>query len=151
MRRVLDQLDGPGSRSRWGDVHRVHFEHPLAWIPGVGRLVGNSWSRGPFRAPGNNVTINAHYWNRGRPFDVTAIPAMRFVTEVGNWDETRLVLPVGQSGRPWSANYADQISDWRAGEAPPFPFSREAVDAAAVAKIDLIPGRARGSAEGGSR
>jgi penicillin amidase len=151
VRRVLDQLDGAGSRSRWGDVHRVRFEHPLAWIPGVGRLVGNSWSRGPFRAPGSNVTINAHYWSRGRPFEVTAIPAMRFVTEVGNWDETRLVLPVGQSGRPWSANYADQISDWLAGEAQPFPFSREAVDAAAVAKIYLIPGQARAPADGGAR
>jgi penicillin amidase len=151
VRRVLDQLDGAGGRSRWGDVHRVHFKHPLEWIPVVGRLVRNSWSRGPVPAPGNNVTVNAHYWNRGRPFDVTAIPAMRFVTEVGNWDETRLVLPVGQSGRPWSANYANQISDWLAGEAQPFPFSREAVDAAAVAKIYLIPERAPESAEGGSR
>jgi acyl-homoserine lactone acylase PvdQ len=76
---------------------------------------------------------------------------MRFVTEVGNWDETVLVLPVGQSGRPWSANYADQISDWLAGEAQQFPFSREAVDAAVVAKIDLLPGRGRASTEGGSR
>jgi penicillin amidase len=151
VRRVLDQLDATGGRRRWGDVHQVRFEHPLARIPGVGRLVRNSWSRGPFRVPGNNVTINAHSWDRSRPFDVTAAPAMRFVTEVGNWDETVLVLPVGQSGRPWSANYADQISGWLAGEAQQFPFSREAVDAVVVAKIDLLPGRGRASTEGGSR
>ena len=145
---VLDQLDGSGGRSDWGDVHQVFFEHPLAWIPGVGRLVSNSWSRGPFRVSGNNVTVNAHYWDSRQPFDVTAIPAMRFITEIGNWDNTILVLPTGQSGRPWSAHYADQIPGWLAPDAQRFPFSREAVDAAAAATIDLIPGRARASAAG---
>jgi penicillin amidase len=91
------------------------------------------------------VTINAHYWDKQDPFAVTSIPAMRFVTDVGNWDDTVLVLPVGQSGRPWSRHYSNQISSWLNVEAVRFPFSREAVDAAAVARLDLVPASAKES------
>jgi penicillin amidase len=64
---------------------------------------------------------------------------MRFVTEVGNWDETILVLPVGESGRPWSPHYADQIDSWLSIETDRFPFTREAVEAVAVAELELVP------------
>ena len=64
---------------------------------------------------------------------------MRFVTEVGNWDDTVLVLPVGQSGRPWSPHYSDQISSWLHNETVRFPFSREAVERSAAASIELLP------------
>ena len=141
LKRVIEDLDGLDQPRPWGDVHRVFFDHPLASIPGVGRMASDSWSRGPFRAAGDNVTVNAHYWSRARPFEVTTIPAMRFVTEVGNWDETVLVLPVGQSGRPWSAHYADQIASWLEGGTQRFPFSRDAVEQSAVAWMELLPGK----------
>jgi len=141
LQRVIEDLDLLDQPQPWGEVHQVFFEHPLAWIPGVGRMVSDSWSRGPFRAAGDNVTVNAHYWSRPRPFEVTTIPAMRFVTEVGNWDDTVLVLPVGQSGRPWSAHYADQIETWLEGGTQRFPFSRDAVEQSAVAWLELLPGK----------
>ena len=141
LQRVIEDLDGLDQPQPWGEVHQVFFEHPLAWIPGVGRVVSDSWSRGPFRAAGDNVTVNAHYWSRPRPFKVTTIPAMRFVTEVGNWDDTVLFLPVGQSGRPWSAHYADQIESWLEGGTQRFPFSRDAVEQSAVAWLELLPAK----------
>jgi len=61
------------------------------------------------------------------------------VAEVGRWDETVLLLPVGQSGRPWSSHYADQLGAWHGGSAARFPFSRSAVEAAAVARLRLEP------------
>jgi len=149
--RVIEDLDRIDHRQSWGEVHQVFFEHPLAWIPGVGRMVSDSWSRGPFRVAGDNVTVNAHYWSRRRPFEVTTIPAMRFVTEVGNWDDTVLVLPVGQSGRPWSAHYADQIETWLEGGAQQFPFSFDAVERSAVAWLELVPGKGDGAAAGDAR
>jgi len=151
LRRVIEDLDGLDQAQPWGDVHQVFFDHPLAWIPGVGRMASDSWSRGPFRAAGDNVTINAHYWSRTRPFEVTTIPAMRFVTEVGNWDETVLVLPVGQSGRPWSAHYADQIASWLEGGTQRFPYSRDAVEKSAVAWMELLPTKGDGDVTVGAR
>ena len=137
--RVLGNIDRMGPQKSWGMVHQVGFDHPLGRIPFIGKLASDSWSRGPFAVAGNNVTINAEYWSRKRPFAVTSIPAMRFVADVGNWDDTVLVLSVGQSGRPWSRHYADQISSWMNVEAARFPFSREAVDRAAAVRLELVP------------
>ena len=112
---------------------------PLARFPLIGRQVSASWSRGPFAVSGDGITVNRHAWNEQRPFAVTSIPALRFVAEVGNWDNTILVLPVGQSGRPWSAHYSDQIASWLKVEVVRFPFSREAVEAAATARVEIVP------------
>jgi penicillin amidase len=116
MARVLDRIDGLGLNAEWGQVHQVYFAHPFAQIPVLGRFLGKSWSRGPFPVAGDSVTINAHYWN------------------VEN-----LVLPPGQSGRPWSIHYADQVDPWLHLAGPTFPFSDEAVEAAAAARLIIEP------------
>ena len=137
--RVLADLDRRGPQKSWGEVHEVTFDHPLTRLSFVRRLAADSWSRGPYAVSGGNVTINAHYWSERSPFAVTSIPAMRFVADVGNWDDTVLVLPVGQSGRPWSRHYSNQISSWLNVEGVRFPFSREAVEAATVVRLELLP------------
>jgi penicillin amidase len=50
-------------------------------------------------------------------------PAMRFVANVGNWDESMMLIPAGQSGQPGSSHYADQFSYWFKGKAIYAPFS----------------------------
>ncbi|MBD3855258.1 MAG: penicillin acylase family protein [Acidobacteria bacterium] len=143
--RVLQDLDRRGPQESWGKVHQVNFDHPLTRLSFVRKLAADSWSRGPFAVAGGNTTINGQYWSERRPFVVNAIPAMRFVADVGNWDDTILVLPVGQSGRPWSRHYSNQISSWLNVEAVRFPFSREAVEAAAAVRIELFPAPAKES------
>jgi penicillin amidase len=147
IRRVLDELDALGLEAPWGRVHRASFKHPFSAAPVFGRWFGRSWSRGPFPVGGDAATVNAHYWQTHEPFEVAAIPSARFVTDVGSWDETILVLPVGQSGRPWSPHYADQIKPWLYVEPLMLPFSREAVDAAAVARLILLPKPEQGDAD----
>jgi penicillin amidase len=137
--RVLRMLDEGASPEPWGEVHQVRFDHPLRAMPVLGHLLGRSWSRGPIPAPGDGTTVNAHYWDPRDPFAVTAIPSMRFVADVGAWDDTVLVLPLGQSGRPWSDHYADQLEDWRAVRPARLPFSRAAVDRAARALLEVRP------------
>src|ERR1700751_5065246 len=53
-------------------------------------------------------------------------PAMRFVANVGNWDESVLLIPAGQSGQPGSGHYADQFSYWYNGRPILAPFHDEA-------------------------
>jgi penicillin amidase len=85
------------------------------------------------------VTVNAQAWDASRPFAVTTIPAARFVADVGAWDESLLMLPVGQSGRPWSVHYADQIQSWIRNQPQRFAFSRQAVDASATGRLVIRP------------
>ncbi|HEY4817958.1 MAG TPA: penicillin acylase family protein [Candidatus Acidoferrum sp.] len=42
-------------------------------------------------------------------------PAMRFVANVGNWDESIMLIAGGQSGQPGSAHYTDQFPYWYEG------------------------------------
>jgi penicillin amidase len=42
-------------------------------------------------------------------------PAMRFVANLGNWDESIMLIPGGQSGQPGSAHYTDQFPYWYEG------------------------------------
>jgi len=42
-------------------------------------------------------------------------PAMRFVANLGNWDESIMLIPGGQSGQPGSSHYTDQFPYWYDG------------------------------------
>jgi len=142
---VLDRLDAEQPTRTWGEVHQVLFRHPLAATPLVGRLIGRVWSRGPFAVGGDGSTINAEYWSRRRPFGVIALPSLRFVTEVGDWDHTVMVLPTGQSGHPWSPYYDDELDAWLAVKPIVLPFSRGAVERAARSRLLLRPAGRHGS------
>jgi penicillin G amidase len=43
-------------------------------------------------------------------------PAMRFVADVGNWDDSIMLIAGGQSGQPGSRHYADQFPSWYEGK-----------------------------------
>jgi penicillin amidase len=68
-------------------------------------------------------------------------PAMRFVANPSNWDESILLLPAGQSGQPGSSHYSDQFSYWYEGKPifAPFTDSAEAKDRQHT--LTLSPGR----------
>jgi penicillin amidase len=50
-------------------------------------------------------------------------PAMRFVANLGNWDESIMLIPGGQSGQRGSAHYTDQFPYWYEGRPIYQPFS----------------------------
>ena len=57
----------------------------------------------------------------------------------GRWDRSVAVNTTGQSGHPRSPHYFDQNVLWRQGRYRTLPFTREAVDRATVARLELIP------------
>jgi penicillin G amidase len=67
-------------------------------------------------------------------------PAMRFVGNPGNWDESILLLPAGQSGQPGSSHYSDQFSLWYEGKPIFAPFSDAAEAKARKHTLTLKPG-----------
>ena len=50
-------------------------------------------------------------------------PAMRFVANPADWDQSILLIPGGQSGQPGSEHYTDQYSYWFEGKPIYGPFS----------------------------
>jgi penicillin amidase len=67
-------------------------------------------------------------------------PAMRFVANPGNWDESILLVPAGQSGQPGSIHYSDQFSSWFDGKPIFAPFSEAAEVNARKHTLTLKPG-----------
>ncbi len=107
---------------KWGAYRVVSFQHPLAAAPLIG---------GQFKMSFTDVN------GSGQTPNVGTNVSMRFIATPGNWDNSRHVLPLGQSGDPQSKHWKDQYESWRDGKAPVFPFSEEAVKAAAKGTVML--------------
>jgi penicillin amidase len=74
------------------------------------------------------------------PLDPVAVgDAVRFVADVSDWEQCRIVIPGGQSGHVASRHYADLIPLWREGRLQPMPFGRDQVERQAAAKLVLLP------------
>ncbi|MFT5223007.1 MAG: penicillin amidase, partial [Glaciecola sp.] len=70
-----------------------------------------------------------------------AIANLRMVVDLGDVEASRFALAGGQSGNPCSPHYDDLVAPWL-GAGIPIPFSADAVNAAAVHTLRLVPGNA---------
>jgi penicillin amidase len=108
----------------WGRAFQSRLPHPLAVAPLIGAQ---------FATP--TIALNGS----GQSPNVGSAVSMRHITSPGNWDVTRHVIPLGESGDPKSSHYKDQFDAWRTGVPAIFPFSKQAVVAAAMSTITLMP------------
>jgi penicillin amidase len=65
---------------------------------------------------------------------------MRFIANLGSWDQSILLIPAGQSGQLGSSHYADQFSYWYEGTPIFAPFSDAAEANARKHTLTLKPG-----------
>ncbi len=108
----------------WGAGFKSNFPHPLTIAPLVGLQ---------FAAP--NIGINGS----GQTPNVGSNVSMRHIASPGNWDATRHVIPLGESGDPQSPHFKDQFDSWRTGAPQIFPFSKPAVEKATTEVLKLNP------------
>jgi penicillin G amidase len=66
-------------------------------------------------------------------------PAMRFVANPGNWDDSLMLIPGGQSGQLGSSHYSDQFRYWYDGTPIVAPFSDSAQAANRKHTLTLNP------------
>jgi penicillin amidase len=109
----------------WGSMSVSRFPHPLAAAPFIG---------GQFATPQIGLE------GSGQSPNVASFVSMRHIASPGNWDATRHVIPLGQSGDPLSPHYKDQFEIWRSGSAAVFPFTKRAVDAGTRVVLEFQPG-----------
>jgi len=128
---------GGTSRRAWDRLHAAHFEHPLG---SVALPLAWLFNRGPVPIAGDGTTVMRVSWNRLRPFAAWEYPSWRQILHAGQWDESRVSMPAGQSAHPLSPHYFDQNEIWRNGRYRLQPFSRQAVQAASRHRLLLIPG-----------
>jgi penicillin amidase len=137
------QTDDVG-RWRWGLTNRVHFAHPLESVPffgerfrhpdvevgGDGECVFSARSVGDYISAQQTTMLDREA-GRGAVFGA----ATRLVWNVGDWDDSSMLLNLGQSADPRSPHYRDHLEPWRTGGVLRLPFTREGVDAGCVRRV----------------
>ncbi|MFC0281555.1 penicillin acylase family protein [Falsigemmobacter intermedius] len=125
------------TRWKWGDLHHAYFEHPLSRALGEsGRGAGDI---GPLPKPGSGATVMHAAWRDG-DFRVVTGASVRFVLDVGDWDNSFAINAPGQSGDRRSPYYSNLFEAWSRGEYVPFLYSEAAVEAATAHRLVLQPG-----------
>jgi penicillin amidase len=116
----------------WGRLHPLEMIHPLGRSGSLHGLL----SIGPYPQSGTVDTVRAMGVGHG--------PAMRFVADLSNFDQSLMEIPTGESGQFASPYDRDQFVEWFAGRGIPAPFSAAAEASIRIHTLTLVP--ASGSA-----
>jgi len=112
---------------RWGNYIKLRILHPLAQSGFLSRhLSVTNVDQG-----GTAYSIK----QTGRSIG----PAMRFVADLDDWDNSLMNLTMGQSGHYLSPNYRDQFEAWYWGRGVPSAFSEAAVQGTVKHRLTLKP------------
>jgi penicillin amidase len=115
---------------RWGKLHTLTLQGPLAAAP----LVGGFFRAPTFEVPGDSSAIRAE---GGLPVEWGS--ALRMVVELSDPPKGRVVIDTGQSGHPREPHFFDQFADWNAIHPVALPIARADVEAVTEARIQLLP------------
>ena len=66
-------------------------------------------------------------------------PAMRFIANLANWDDSIMLIPAGESGQLGSGHYTDQFSYWYEGKPIVTPFTDAAESKSRKHSLTLAP------------
>jgi acyl-homoserine lactone acylase PvdQ len=108
-RRAEQRLDG---------VRHLTFPHAFDLLP----VIGPWFSVGPLPVGGDSETVDVMKASPAAPGTATYIPTVRLVITPGDWQASRISLPLGQSGHRLSPHRTDRLDDWLHGYGSPLPW-----------------------------
>ena len=120
---LTDRLGPDSANWTWGKLASIHFPHVLEKI-----FSGFAGPTLPQETGGSMPTVNSG-----------ARVSMRFVADLGNWDESRLCLPLGESGDLASLHRHDQLAEWRNVNPGVLPFQDHTIAEAAQTILIIRP------------
>ncbi|MGE5602216.1 MAG: penicillin acylase family protein, partial [Nitrososphaerales archaeon] len=129
------ELPGYGNWA-WGRLHTVTFAHVAGQAPAVSR----HFNRGAFPVGGDENTISASGAGVTPDLSTTVVgPPFRFIADLSDLSRCYGLLAPGNSGRPASPHYDDQIEAWLKGKYHRMLYKREDVEQGARRRLTLTP------------
>jgi penicillin amidase len=119
-RELVARFGTDPAKWRWGDLHTVTFEHPLAIGP-LALLL----NIGPLPRAGDGFSVNNGAYDPAKPYRQTTNASERMIADLSDLDNSLSVTPEGESGQPGSKYWGDQTPLWNAGDYKPMRFSRD--------------------------
>ena len=131
VRELTAQIESDPSEWKWGRVHHTVPTHPLSEVfPDAASLLD------PPSVPlgGDGDTPQAASYSPAQPYAISSTSVLRYVYDLSDWENSRWIVPLGSSGHPGSAHYADQSETWSEVEYSPmlYGWSRIAESAESV-------------------
>jgi penicillin amidase len=128
------ELGADRAKWRWDALHRTNTVHPVARTsPEYGQTLN------PPRVGmgGDGDTPQAGSCEMGTWIQHSSVA--RYVFDLGDWDNSAWVIPLGASGHPASPHYADQAETWSKVKLFPMTFSWDKIRAGAETRQVLEP------------
>ncbi len=111
---LREELGSNPDRWEWGKLHVLSLEHPLSQVKILSALFNLNPKPVPVR--GSFHTVCALGYDFGLGFKSRFGPSERHVFSLANWDDSKTVIPTGESGIPASKFYCDQTKLYGAGQ-----------------------------------
>lgn len=121
---------------RWGRLHGTVPRHTLSpALPEHAALLD------PPAVPmaGDGDTVQAASFIAGGGYGLTSASVARYVFDLGDWERSAWVVPLGASGHPGSPHYADQTETWADVRLLPMRYGWERIRAEARYHQGLEP------------
>ncbi len=129
------RLGGELKEWQWGRLHTVTFNH----IFGANKLLAGFFNIGPFSVGGSHATVNVGQYFLNHPYKSAVGPSMRQIFDLADINNTRTVLPPGQSGQVFSEHYKDQVMLWLNGSYKIRPMQASVVESTCRDVLILEP------------
>ena len=129
------RLGGELKEWRWGRLHTVTFGH----VFGVNKLLAGFFNVGPFPVGGSHATVNVGQYFLAHPYESVVGPSMRQIFDLADVNDTRTVLPPGQSGQVFTQHYKDQVMLWLNGGYKIRPMQMSVIESTCRDVLTLKP------------
>jgi penicillin amidase len=118
---------GPPQDWAWRRLHTTGIRHP----------VSRELDPPSFGCGGDRDTVWASGAETGLGIEHASVA--RYVFDLGDWERSGWIVPLGASGDPSSPHYADQAADWAAVRLRPMPYDWTRIEQGAEAHRRLEP------------
>ena len=98
----------------WNRVHKLEIKHPLGSVA----ILKPLFNVGIFEIPGSCEVINNNMFTYSDNdfYDIKAGPSTRRIIDFSDVENSKSILPTGNSGNPFSKHYSNQADLFVAGK-----------------------------------
>jgi len=122
---------------RWSRLHATRPQHPLvAGFPHV----ASSLDPPAVAVAGDGETVRASSYLPAAGYQVTGTSVARYVFDLGDWEKSAWIVPLGSSGHAGSSHWDDQLSDWANARLRPMRYEWAGLRSVAESTERLAPG-----------
>jgi penicillin amidase len=135
----LDNIFGKDmSKWSWGNMHTATFRNGTLGQSGV-FLIEDLFNRGPFPTSGGKSIVNATSWSVIDGYEVTDVPSMRMIVDMGNLNNSVTVHTTGESGHAYHKHYDDMSKLWSSIKYYPMWWEQDSIVKDAEGHLQLAP------------